>query len=71
MFGAQRVAENWSQASQRGLSLVDIVATFTALTALSIEHAYRNFLPAFPEEVIVSGRRALATPDAAPPALTN
>jgi anhydro-N-acetylmuramic acid kinase len=55
LFGVQRAAEYWSQASQRGLSPNDIVATLTALTVRSIEHAYRTFLPAFPDEVIVSG----------------
>ena len=55
LFGTQRAAEYWSQASQRGLRPNDIVATLTALTARSIEHAYRAFLPAFPDEVIVSG----------------
>jgi anhydro-N-acetylmuramic acid kinase len=55
LFGAQRAAEYWSQARLRGLSPNDIVATLTALTARSIEHAYRTFLPAFPDEVIVSG----------------
>jgi anhydro-N-acetylmuramic acid kinase len=55
LFGTQRAAEHWSQASQRGLGPNDIVATLTALTARSIEHAYRTFLPTFPDEVIVSG----------------
>lgn len=55
LFGTQRAAEYWSQASQRGLGPNDIVATLTALTAHSIEHAYRTFLPSFPDEVIVSG----------------
>jgi len=55
LFGAQRAMEYWSQASRRKLSPSDIVATLTALTASSIEHAYRTFLPVFPEEVIVSG----------------
>lgn len=54
-FGTQRLAEYWSQGSQRGLSPNDIIATLTALTARSIEHACRNFLPSFPDEVIVSG----------------
>ena len=47
--------EWWHQATQRGLSPADIVATLTVLTAHSIEHAYRTFLPTFPVEVIVSG----------------
>lgn len=55
LFGTQRAVEYWAQASQRGLSSNDIVATLTALTARSIEHAYRTFLPALPDEVIVSG----------------
>jgi anhydro-N-acetylmuramic acid kinase len=55
LFGIQRAAEYWSQASQRGLTPNNIVATLTALTVHSIEHAYRKFLPAFPDEVIVSG----------------
>jgi anhydro-N-acetylmuramic acid kinase len=55
LFGTQRAAEYWGQAIQRGLSPTDIVATVTALTARSIEHAYRTFLPAYPEEVIISG----------------
>lgn len=55
LFGTQRAAEYWSQASQRGLNPNDIVATLTALTAHSIEHAYRTFLPSFPDEIIVSG----------------
>jgi anhydro-N-acetylmuramic acid kinase len=55
LFGTQRAAEHWSQASRRGLDANDIIATLTALTVHSIEHAYRIFLPTFPHEVIVSG----------------
>jgi anhydro-N-acetylmuramic acid kinase len=55
LFGTQRAAEFWSQASRRGLTPNDFVATLTALTARSIEHAYREFLSVFPDEVIVSG----------------
>jgi len=54
-FGTQRAAEYWSEGVHRGLHPNDIIATLTALTARSIEHAYRTFLPTFPEEVIVSG----------------
>jgi len=54
-FGTQRAAEYWSRASRGGLGPNDSIATLTALTARSIEHAYRSFLPAFPDEVIVSG----------------
>ena len=55
LFGTQRAAKYWAQATQRGLSPNDIVTTLTALTVRSIEHAYRTFLPTFPDEVIVSG----------------
>ena len=55
LFGAQRAMEYWKQATGNGLGPNDIVATFTALTARSIEYAYRTFLPAFPDELIVSG----------------
>lgn len=54
-FGIQRGSELWSQAIARGLRPPDIVATLTALTAASIARAYRDFLPHFPDEVIVSG----------------
>jgi anhydro-N-acetylmuramic acid kinase len=54
-FGTQRAAEYWSEAIRRGLSPTDIVATLTALTTRSIEHAYRTFLPAYPDEVLISG----------------
>ncbi len=59
LFGRQRAVEYWSQARRQGLGPNDIVATLTALTVRSIEHAYRTFLPAFPDEVIVSGGGAL------------
>ena len=62
LFGTQRAGEYWSRASRRGLSPGDIVATLTALTARSIEHAYRTFLPMFPDEVIVSGGGARNPP---------
>jgi anhydro-N-acetylmuramic acid kinase len=55
LFGRQRAVEYWQQATQRGLSPNDILATLTALTARSIDHAYRAFLPALPNEIIVSG----------------
>jgi len=55
LFGVQRAMEYWKQATGNGLGPNDIVATFTALTARSIEYAYRTFLPAFPDELIVSG----------------
>ena len=55
LFGTQRATEYWSQASRRGLGSNDIIATLTALTVASIEHAYRTFLPSMPDEVVISG----------------
>jgi N-acetylmuramic acid 6-phosphate etherase len=55
LFGAQFGAQVWERAKAAGLTDVDIVATLTALTARSIAQAYRDFLPAMPDEVIVSG----------------
>jgi len=54
-FGAPFSAQLWAQARQQGIRPADIVATVTALTATSIARAYRDFLPHFPDEVIVSG----------------
>ncbi len=55
LFGRQYGAELWARGQARGLRGEDIIATLTALTARSIAAAYRDFLPAWPDEVIVSG----------------
>lgn len=54
-YGSQRGAQIWQQAQQQGISGEDLIATLTAFTAHSIAQAYRQFLPQFPQEVIVSG----------------
>ena len=45
----------WERGQQEGLSPHDIAATVTALTTQSITHAYHDFFPAIPDEIIVSG----------------
>lgn len=59
LFGAQFGAQTWERAAHLGLTPEDTVATLTAYTAESIAAAYRDFLPAWPDEVIVSGGGAL------------
>lgn len=61
LFGTQFGARVWERAQARGLCDYDIVATLTAFTAYSIAQAYRDFLPTFPDEVIVSGGGARNT----------
>jgi len=55
VFGAQLGEQVWQRAQTLGLSNEDIVATLTMVTAASIAHAHRVFLPRLPDEVIVSG----------------
>jgi len=55
LFGAQFGARVWERGLARGLAPEDVVATLTAFTAASIAQAYCDFLPAMPDEVIVSG----------------
>ncbi len=55
LFGAQLGKKIWKKAMRTGLAPQDVVATMTAFTAESIARAYRYFLPAQPQEVIVSG----------------
>jgi anhydro-N-acetylmuramic acid kinase len=55
MFGAQFGEQVWRTAQARGLRDEDVVATLTMFTTFSIVQAYRDFLPAMPDEVIVSG----------------
>ena len=55
LFTAEYARRIWEKGRARGLSAEDIIATVTALTAHSIAQAYRDFLPAFPQDVVVSG----------------
>ena len=54
-FGAAFAERIYRRGTKKGLADADIVATVTALTARSIARAYRQFLPAMPDEVILCG----------------
>jgi anhydro-N-acetylmuramic acid kinase len=59
LFTAAFAQETWRRGETLRLSPTDIIATLTAYTAQSIAHAYQTFLPAMPDEAIVSGGGAL------------
>jgi anhydro-N-acetylmuramic acid kinase len=54
-FGADFAERIYRRAEKKGLADADIVATVTALTAKSIAQAYRRFLKAMPDELILCG----------------
>jgi len=54
-FGICFAEKIYKQAAEKGIVNADIVATVTAFTAKSIAQAYRKFLPAVPDEVILCG----------------
>lgn len=54
-FGAVFAEQFYRRAAKKGLADADIVATVTAFTAATIARAYRQFLPALPEELILCG----------------
>jgi anhydro-N-acetylmuramic acid kinase len=54
-FGQQYCEWLYDQARRKGLMPEDIVATATAFTASTIASAYRRFLPAMPDEMILCG----------------
>lgn len=54
-FGWPYADRLYKKAIKRGLEAADIAATATAFTAASIANAYRRFLPATPDEVILCG----------------
>jgi len=54
-FGQQYCEWLYDKARRKGLMPEDIVATATAFTASTIASAYRKFLPAMPDEMILCG----------------
>ena len=54
-FGVAFAERIYQLAAKRCLADTDIAATVTAFTARSIARAYRRFLPAMPDEVILCG----------------
>jgi anhydro-N-acetylmuramic acid kinase len=55
IFGTQAALELVQDGQRRGLTMTQIVATLTALTAWSIADAYQRFAPEPPKEVILGG----------------
>jgi anhydro-N-acetylmuramic acid kinase len=54
-FGQQYCEWFYARAREEGLASEDLVATATAFTASTIASAYRRFLPAMPDEMILCG----------------
>ncbi|BAU40589.1 anhydro-N-acetylmuramic acid kinase [Leptolyngbya sp. O-77] len=55
LFGAEYGRRCLADAAERGLSDADTLATLTELTAASIVHSYRAFLPHLPDQVLLCG----------------
>ncbi len=54
-FGASYAEEFCRDATKRGLRPAETVATATGFVAEAIAHAYRKFLPVWPEEILLAG----------------
>lgn len=55
LFGPEYLAQCLRDAASDSLSDADILATLTELTAASIAHSYRHFLPQLPDQVLLCG----------------
>lgn len=54
-FGLDYLRTCLDDAAAYHLSPADLLATFTDLTAATVEHSYRQFLPQMPDEVLLCG----------------
>lgn len=55
LFGVAYLEQCFNDAKAYQLSATDFLATLTELTAASIVHSYRNFLPQIPDRVLLCG----------------
>ncbi|VAW38474.1 Anhydro-N-acetylmuramic acid kinase [hydrothermal vent metagenome] len=55
LFSTSFARQVWQQGIATDVKPLDIIATLTVFSAQTIVQAYRDFLPVFPDEVIVSG----------------
>ena len=55
LFGKDYLFKCFSDGEKYNLSAADILATLTELTAASINHSYRNFLPNLPDQILLCG----------------
>lgn len=55
LFGKDYLLKCFSDGEKYHLSASDILATLTELTAASINHSYRNFLPNLPDQILLCG----------------
>lgn len=55
LFGTEYVHKCFQDAQEYELNSADFLATLTELTAASIVHSYRSFLPQMPERIVLCG----------------
>ena len=55
LFGPDYLHQCLAEAEADNLSPADVLATLVELTATSIVHSYRNFLPQMPDQVLLCG----------------
>ncbi|MGE5657314.1 MAG: anhydro-N-acetylmuramic acid kinase [Actinomycetota bacterium] len=55
LFGSEYLHQCLVEAETEQLSPADVLATLTELTAASVVHSYRNFLPQMPDQVLLCG----------------